>query len=208
VTTLTATTLFSSNYQPYGVNYGQVGAEEFMYTGKMMDALTGLYYFGARFYDDAVGRFIAEDSSSGGLEDPMSLNRYIYARDNPMTITDQTGHDWWSSLTSAVSNTFAAVTAAASAVATTVTNAWNSLPPPTRDGLLIAGAVAVTVATAGAAAPAILATAAAIGATSSVAYAVAASAGGGTITGQGLLDSFRFWVRRCAFDCDGHENQQ
>jgi len=42
------------------------GVEEFMYTGKMMDAVTGLYYFGARLYDDAIGRFTSEDMDAKG----------------------------------------------------------------------------------------------------------------------------------------------
>jgi RHS repeat-associated protein len=66
--------------------------EEFLYTGKLLDVVTGLYYFGSRFYDEAVGRFITEDSSSGGREDPLSLNRYAYARENPMRFVDLGGH--------------------------------------------------------------------------------------------------------------------
>ena len=27
--------------------------------------------------------------------DPQSLNRYVYARDNPMKIVDMNGHEWW-----------------------------------------------------------------------------------------------------------------
>ncbi|MDG7015905.1 MAG: RHS repeat-associated core domain-containing protein [Nitrososphaerota archaeon] len=153
VTTLNAASVFSSNYQPYGMSYGQSGSEEFMYTGKTMDAITGLYYFGARFYDDAVGRFITEDSSTGSQGDPLSLNRYIYARDNPMAITDQTGHDWWSSLTSAVSNTFAAVASTVSTVTTDVTNAWNSAPPAVQLGIVVAVSAVVVGLTLGTAVP-------------------------------------------------------
>lgn len=60
VTDLPGTTLFSSNYQPYGQGYARSGAKAFTYTGKLLDSLTGLYYFGARFYGYAVGRFISE----------------------------------------------------------------------------------------------------------------------------------------------------
>jgi YD repeat-containing protein len=37
------TIVFSSNYQPYGQNYGQSGSEVFMYTGGPYDSVTGLY---------------------------------------------------------------------------------------------------------------------------------------------------------------------
>jgi RHS repeat-associated protein len=180
VTTANAVTSFSSNYQPFGPSYGLSGVEEFMYTGKMMDSITGLYYFGARFYDDAIGRFITEDSSSGSLADPLSLNRYIYARDNPEAITDQTGHDWWSSLTKAVSNTVVTVKSAVSTVTSAVSNAWNSLPPQAKTGIIIGITIAVAVATVGAALPAVAAavSASAVGDVALTAVGVGAAAVG------------------------------
>jgi RHS repeat-associated protein len=92
VVTSTLTVKFSSNYVPYGPNYALTGKEVFMYTGKPYDAATGLYYYGARFYDPTTGRFVTEDSNNGMLSDPMSLNRYAYARDNPMKYEDPSGN--------------------------------------------------------------------------------------------------------------------
>jgi RHS repeat-associated protein len=63
-----------------------------MYTGQPYSSVTGLYYFGARYYDPTVGRFITEDSYEGDDSDPMTLNRYIYGRDNPERYTDSSGH--------------------------------------------------------------------------------------------------------------------
>ena len=105
VTASTGAILFSSDYLPFGASFGTSGSftPEFEYTGKLVD-LTGLYYYGARFYDPSIDRFVTEDTSTGSLEDPQSLDRYVYARDDPEAITDPTGHGWWSSLTSAVSN--------------------------------------------------------------------------------------------------------
>jgi RHS repeat-associated protein len=85
-------TIFSSNYKPFGALYGSTGSETFTYTGKPFDLTTGLYYFGARFYLPTIQRFISEDSLAGTAIDPQSLNRYVYARNNPLTITDSTGH--------------------------------------------------------------------------------------------------------------------
>jgi RHS repeat-associated protein len=119
---------FSSNYIPYGMNFAMMGSEEYQYTGKLMDVVTGLYYEGARYYDPTTGRFITEDSVVGSINDPMSLNRYVYARDNPMKIVDMNGHEWWNpvaDLTTAASD----VVGAATDVANSVSNAWNSLPP-------------------------------------------------------------------------------
>ena len=92
VTTSSSTTSFASNYSPFGVNYGMTGFELLQYTEKPYDSLTGLYYYGARFYSPSIDRFITQDTYPGGLTDPLSLNRYIYARDNPMKYVDPTGH--------------------------------------------------------------------------------------------------------------------
>jgi len=91
-TTSTVTVTFSSNYVPYGNNYAMSGKEVFMYTGKPLDSATGLYYYGARYYDDSIGRFITQDSWNGTKYDPLSLNKYIYARDNPERYVDPNGH--------------------------------------------------------------------------------------------------------------------
>ncbi len=89
----------SKKMTTFGKNYNIQGAfEEMMYTDKAYDSATGLYYFGARFYNSAIQRFLSEDSDTGSLNVPLSLNRYIYANDNPMSMNDATGHmaAYWS----------------------------------------------------------------------------------------------------------------
>lgn len=75
-------TVFSSNYKPYGPNYGlseALSIFNFEDTHKPYDSATGLYYYGARYYDPSVSRFITEDSPVySTLRDPLSLNTYIY----------------------------------------------------------------------------------------------------------------------------------
>jgi len=39
------------------------------FTGKELDTDSGLHYFGARYYDSAVGRFITTDSWTWGPDD-------------------------------------------------------------------------------------------------------------------------------------------
>jgi len=85
--------VFSSNYIPFGPAYASEGNEEFKYTGKHEDS-TGLYYFGARYYDPETGRFITADTVLGDLNDPQSLNRYVYCRNNPLKYTDPDGRFW------------------------------------------------------------------------------------------------------------------
>jgi RHS repeat-associated protein len=55
------------------------------YTGKKRDSSTGLYYFGARYYDPEIGRFITEDPAKDGD------NWLVYCRNNPLKYVDPTG---------------------------------------------------------------------------------------------------------------------
>ena len=66
--------------------------ERFMYTGKQNDLVTGFYFYGARFYYPAISRFISEDTSSGSITSPLSLNRYSYVEDNPESFNDPSGN--------------------------------------------------------------------------------------------------------------------
>ncbi len=62
------------------------------YTGQMRDASTGLLYYGARFFDPALGRFLSPDTIVPSPGNPQSLNRYAYVLNNPLRYTDSTGH--------------------------------------------------------------------------------------------------------------------
>lgn len=52
-----------------------------------------LVYLRSRYYDPAVGRFVSRDTDGGELTDPLSLNRYTYALDNPLSYVDPSGHE-------------------------------------------------------------------------------------------------------------------
>jgi len=90
-----STTSYSSNYQPFGPQYGASGSDPtYKYTDKPQDAATGLYYFGARYYNTTLGRFLSRDPAGPQPKDPQSLNPYAYARNNPERLTDPTGAFW------------------------------------------------------------------------------------------------------------------
>ncbi|MHA2344652.1 MAG: RHS repeat-associated core domain-containing protein [Candidatus Hodarchaeales archaeon] len=82
--------MYETNYKPFGPNQNETGSEEFKYTGKQEDS-SGLYYFGARYYDSEIGRFITEDPIFGDLTDPQSLNKFPYCRNNPQKYIDPDG---------------------------------------------------------------------------------------------------------------------
>ncbi len=111
---------FSSNidhreYFPYGevwVNEKAVNEDDYdlpyKYTGKEYDEETKLTYYGARYYDAqlsrwisvdpplATGEYIGNDSSKlpglGGVFNPINLNAYQYAGMNPIKYTDPDGN--------------------------------------------------------------------------------------------------------------------
>ena len=95
-------------YTPFGTTYLEEGEvnTNYRYTGKELDSSTGLYYYGARYYDTRLGRFITADPIIQRPYDPQTLNRYSYCRNNPLKYTDPTGYGWfkkfWKSIVSIV----------------------------------------------------------------------------------------------------------
>ncbi len=59
----------------------------FRYTGREYDAESGLYYYRARYYDPALGRFLSEDPI--GLEG--GINPYAYVGNDPVNNRDPSG---------------------------------------------------------------------------------------------------------------------
>jgi RHS repeat-associated protein len=57
------------------------------YTGRELDAETGLYFYRARYYDPAIGRFISEDP----IRTDERIGFYTYVGNNPTNFTDPLG---------------------------------------------------------------------------------------------------------------------
>jgi RHS repeat-associated protein len=91
--------LAATVYAPYGSENASEGTAEvsYKYTDKEKDT-TGLYYFGARFYDPEVGRFISVDPAQQGL------NWYSYCGNNPVKYVDPDGK-WFETALDVVSLT-------------------------------------------------------------------------------------------------------
>ncbi|MBO1751240.1 RHS repeat-associated core domain-containing protein [Actinotalea sp. BY-33] len=80
---------------PYGGARGESTTESVpgdrQFLGKVRDNVTGLTLLGARYYDEAVGRFISVDPVVD-LSQPQQWHGYSYANNNPLTLTDPTGY--------------------------------------------------------------------------------------------------------------------
>jgi RHS repeat-associated protein len=84
---------------PYGATRISVATstnEQRKYVGQFSDQ-SNLDYLNARYYSPTQGEFLSEDpvflgqTKQQDLQDPQSLNSYLYAEDNPITKRDPTG---------------------------------------------------------------------------------------------------------------------
>jgi RHS repeat-associated protein len=93
VTTEAGEVASTMKYFPFGDCRNSTGAlaTDRLFTGQRRDS-TGLYYYGARYYDPTIGRFISADTIVPDPFNPQSLNRYSYCLNNPLKYIDPTGH--------------------------------------------------------------------------------------------------------------------
>jgi RHS repeat-associated protein len=60
-------------------------------TGQRNESAIGLYYYNARWYDSALGRFVQADTIiPGGVQ---GWDRYAYVSNSPVNYSDPSGHD-------------------------------------------------------------------------------------------------------------------
>ena len=80
-------------YDAWGNQRAASGSDQgrYRFTGAELDAATGLYHMGARFYDPTLGRWLSEDPVQDEYFRPMTLNFYTYVHSNPLNLTDPTG---------------------------------------------------------------------------------------------------------------------
>ncbi|WP_303908973.1 RHS repeat domain-containing protein [Thiohalomonas denitrificans] len=101
-------------YFPFGETWVQQGGNTekspYLFTGKELDEETGLYYFGARYYDPRTSVWQSADPilekylpsgnnerdaqlpGMGGVFNPINLGLYTYTHNNPVRYTDPDGN--------------------------------------------------------------------------------------------------------------------
>lgn len=82
-----------TKYKPFGQILSG-GESRFGFTGQEKDKETSLMYYGARYYSPFLRKFTQPDTIIQDVYDPQSLNRYAYARNNPVKYVDESGHFW------------------------------------------------------------------------------------------------------------------
>jgi RHS repeat-associated protein len=100
-----------TEYDPWGKVSrieGNVDPEH-RFTGQKLDPENGLYYYGARYYDPELARFISPDPIVPSAGDPQSHNRYSYVRNNPVKYIDPDGHSFLSFLFGGIFKAFSFV---------------------------------------------------------------------------------------------------
>ena len=93
ITNNAANVVERNSYDAYGSVTTQGGGigNPWKFTGRQLDEQTGLYFYRARYYDDAKGRFLQRDPI-GIWGDPANLgNGYAYVGNRPTDDADPTG---------------------------------------------------------------------------------------------------------------------
>jgi len=97
-TTVTASATGSLNSEIRYTAFGTIRYEngitptDYRYTGQLQQAVIGLDYYNARWYDPQLGRFIQADTIISNAKNPASYDRYAYVNNNPINHNDPTGH--------------------------------------------------------------------------------------------------------------------
>lgn len=104
-----------NDYESYGKLKSTSSSidNNYKFTGKEYDEESALQYYGARYMDNEIGRFVSVDPATleiynpdqfekdygrplqPFLADPQNLNSYSYVKNNPLKYTDNDGEIFW-----------------------------------------------------------------------------------------------------------------
>ena len=93
-TDATGTLLWREEYTPYGERLKKEASSKdtLWYTGKQEEATFGINYFGARWYDPQIGRFMGVDPVGFDPDNIHSFSKYAYGNNNPYKYLDPDGN--------------------------------------------------------------------------------------------------------------------
>ena len=75
-------------YHPWGTTRYSQGTNptDYAYTGQMQE--DDIYYYGARWYDPLLGRFMQADTIIPHTQGTQGFDRYAYVNNNPLRYSD------------------------------------------------------------------------------------------------------------------------
>lgn len=114
IQTVSENSIKNYSYTPFGEQLSEA-VSGFGYNAEWYDAATGMQYLRARFYEPMTMRFSQQDILRGSVSDPISLNRYLYCHNDPLSFSDPTGMSVFEKLGSALKSTVKAVKSTAKA---------------------------------------------------------------------------------------------
>ena len=82
-------------YLPWGGERGnqEIELTDYGYTGQMQEG--DIYFYNARYYDPAIGRFMQADTIVPPTQGTQAFDRYAYVNNNPLRYADPSGHRIW-----------------------------------------------------------------------------------------------------------------
>lgn len=85
--------LWREEYEPYGerILNEDSGTNSLWFTAKQEEEDFGINYFGARWYDPSIGRFMGVDRVGFSKGNIQTFNKYAYANNNPYLFIDPDG---------------------------------------------------------------------------------------------------------------------
>jgi RHS repeat-associated protein len=83
------------NYDAFGNLLNSTGStpNNYLYRGEQFDPSLNLHYLRARYYNPAIGRFMGRDPFGGYLDEPATLQKYLYTGSDPVNWVDPSGRD-------------------------------------------------------------------------------------------------------------------
>lgn len=96
----------------------------YRYRSYYYDNETGLYYLIFRYYNPEWSRFINADTIIGANKDLISFNLFAYASNNPISLTDASGHGLWDKICKGAKKIKKKVENGVKAVKNTIQKGW------------------------------------------------------------------------------------
>jgi len=72
-------------------SWGITDTTRYHFTGQREESTIGLYFYNARWYDAALGRFVQADTVVAEPGQPQALSRYAHVRNNPLAYCRRPG---------------------------------------------------------------------------------------------------------------------